>query len=183
MAEVTRSNSGGMAKMVKALADIDKLSVRTGWFPKDKYENGTPVAYVAALQEFGNPATSLPARPFMRPAQMENRTKWMNFVGLGAKAMLRGEITASSVMGQIGAVMEGDVKQAIVNVNSPALSPITIMARKWRKEGKKITGKTIGEIASLIAQGKGDFGGVSTKPLIDNGLMVGSVSHEVRNDS
>jgi hypothetical protein len=37
----------------------------------DPYPDGTPVALVAAVQEFGSPSNGIPPRPFMRPAVAE----------------------------------------------------------------------------------------------------------------
>ena len=40
------------------------------------YEDGTPVAQVAAIQEFGAPAQKIPARPFIRPTVKEQKEQW-----------------------------------------------------------------------------------------------------------
>ena len=49
-----------------------KLSIRVGFFSKARYQNGTPVAYVAALHEFGvrddAGKVKLAERPFFRSA-------------------------------------------------------------------------------------------------------------------
>ena len=74
---------------------------------------------------------------------------------------------------------EGDVSKAIAEVNAPPLSKITLGARKYRAEGKKVTGATIGEIARLIDENKLDVSGVSTKPLNETGLMSATLTHVV----
>ena len=53
--KITQDNSG--SKALEKLADqIKKSKLEVGFFESAKYPDGTPVAYVAAIQEFGNPA-------------------------------------------------------------------------------------------------------------------------------
>ena len=43
-------------------------SVEVGFFESAKYDDGTPVAYIAAIQEFGTEDGHIPERPYFRQA-------------------------------------------------------------------------------------------------------------------
>ena len=140
----------------EARAEIEKLkNARTfvGWFGNLKYDDNTAVAQVASEQEFGT--NKIPARPFMRPARNKNFNKWTNIL----KYNLQTTHNVSQSLDALAMVVEGDIRQAIVDVTEPPLSPITIQRRKARYRTQKFT-------ASI------------TKPLIDTGLMITSVSHK-----
>lgn len=51
--KVTRASSG-LGEPIKIALDIDTMETKVGWFEGSKYEDGTPVAYVAAIQELGS---------------------------------------------------------------------------------------------------------------------------------
>lgn len=63
---VVRREGPGTAKVLAAIKGLDGLEGKTGWFETARYPDGTAVAYVATIHEFGTPR--IPARPFMRPA-------------------------------------------------------------------------------------------------------------------
>ena len=68
-------------------------------------------------------------------------------------------------------------QQAIAEVYAPPLSPITVLLRKWKKDGRTITGKTVGEAAAAIKAGE-DPGG-DDKPLNATGLLIASMHNAV----
>lgn len=173
---ITESNPDGLKNLRESLESLKKIEGKAGWFPSAKYEDGTPVAAVAQWNEFGVPSRSIPARPFMRPAVEANRQKWNDLAEGLAASVLDGSIKAYQAMETLTLVAGGDILKAIVAVTSPPLSPITLMARKYKKQGKAISGKVIGEIAGKIAAGKGDFSGVSDKPLNDTGYMIATLT-------
>lgn len=53
MVKITRRNPKAFAEIANRLKSLDGTSAKAGWFETSKYENGTPVAYVAAIQEYG----------------------------------------------------------------------------------------------------------------------------------
>lgn len=179
MATVTRSNPKAFETLNAHLKALEGKQVKIGWFETAKYEDGTPIAYVAAIQEMGCPAKSIPPRPFMRPSIARDQNNWMRVARKAAKGVLEGNSSVDDAMTTIGAVIVGSIETTIAGVYSPPLSEITLMARKYRQQGKTVTGKTIGEIAALIAAGKADYSGVSTKPLVDKGDMVATLIYVV----
>lgn len=173
---ITESNPDALKNLRNSLASLDKLEGKAGWFESSHYEDGTPVAAVAQWNEFGVPSRSIPARPFMRPAVEENRGKWNELSEGLANSVLDGSISAEDAMETLTLVAGGDILKSIVAVTSPPLSMITLLARKYKKQGKKISGSVIGEIAGKIAAGAVDVSGVSTKPLNDTGYMIATLT-------
>lgn len=148
----------GVEKLEKTLKSTRKLSTQVGWFPGAKYQNGTPVAYVAAIQEYGS--VHIPPRSFMRTTIADKKNEWRKLAKSGSKALIAGNTTARQVMEGLGMTVVGDIKKKITKIKSPALSPATVETKR-RKLAK---GKKVGSL---------------TKPLIETGLMVSSLTHTV----
>jgi len=54
MAKVIRKvDKKVLANLNAAIKGFDNLKLKVGWFETNKYPDGTPVAYVASIQEFG----------------------------------------------------------------------------------------------------------------------------------
>ncbi len=160
MARVVRSGEGIESLNIR-IAELNKLNVFVGWLESAKYDDGTPVAGVAAVHEYGSPKMNIPPRPFMRPAIADNKSEWMNIIKQGARAILRGESTAEQVLELLGLKASGDVKIAIKNVTQPALQASTVAS----KARKKADGKSIGNL---------------NKPLVEEAIMINSVTYEVK---
>lgn len=168
-------------KIKKTLEKLPKefegMVAQVGFPSGISYEEGTPVAYVAAIQEFGAPEVSIPPRPFIRPTINSKKDEWIQTIEKGIPKVIKEEITAFDVLDLVGMQASADIQEAIANVYSPPLRPITVLLRKWKKEGKKITGATVGEAAIAIANGE-DIGS-DNKPLNATGLMIASVQNAV----
>lgn len=155
--DVRRSGAGTEA-LKKMLEELQRKEIHAGFFDTSHYPDGTPVAYAAVVQELGH--GPIPPRPFMRPAQEENKVKWMNGIAKGLRSVIDGKVTLDHALEQVGMVAAGDIRKAIKAVTSPALKASTIRARQSRKKSKK---------------------SASTKPLVDTGLMIQSVASLVVN--
>lgn len=78
------STSGG--KKLKELAKkyASNLVARVGLLEGAKYSDGTPVAYIGAIQEFGykenkdDEEWAIPPRPFLRTAFDKKRKEWVD---------------------------------------------------------------------------------------------------------
>jgi hypothetical protein len=178
MATVKSSNSGGFEILARRLKELDGKQAKVGWLDGN-YEGGVPVAYVASIQEFGVPEKSIPARPFMRPSIAENEGVWRKTMEFAATAILKGKSTIDDAMQIIGAKAKSDIMKQIVGVTAPPLSPITIELRAMRRQGIKITGKTVGEAARKVNEEGYKPPNVSTKPLDDTGLMIDKLTYLV----
>ncbi len=174
-----------MSALDKALAEISKRigefqgkTAQAGFFPGTAYPDGTPVAYVAAIQEYG--AGKTPPRHPIRSAIEQYKSQWRDDLGRGVKAVIEGSVTSEAVLQQVGGAMASDIQTSISEVTDPPLSPITVMLRGMRRNdpGLVVTGKTVGEAAQRVADGETNYG-ASDKPLIDSGLLLASVTHKV----
>jgi len=140
---------------------IDRLRARMGamrrsvnvGIPAGPAESdGTPLALIAAVHEYGAPEHGIPERPFLRAAINENRAKYAR---LSQQALLdeaRGQATPAQALGQLGEAAAGDVKNKITHGPFAPLAPATI-----KRKG-------------------------SAKPLIDTGNLRQSVTWEIAND-
>lgn len=153
-------NSKGLDNLRKAGHALDGIIAKVGYFETSKYPDGTPVAAVASVHEFGSPSKGIPARPTMRPTIAEQRPTWARHLAQGAQAVVEGRFTAEQVMDSVGALAAGDVRKSIAALQSPPLKPETIKARQRRYADKK----TVGSLG---------------KPLVDTAIMVNSVTHVV----
>lgn len=165
-------HAGGVARLTAALRELDGVQAKTGWFETAKYEDGTPVAYIASIHEFGAPGAGIPARPFMRPTVAEKREAWMRLLEGGATEVLRGNVTASTVLETVAMRAAGDIAKAIKAVTAPPLSQLTLAARAHAGPNGRIKG---GADLGVAARKYGPFN-VSTKPLVWTGQMIQSVT-------
>jgi hypothetical protein len=178
-ATVKESNPNWAKDLMMNIDALDNMEVKVGWFESAQYPDGTPVAYAAAINEYGSPKNSIPARPFMRPTASENETKWKETAAKIATRILEGKMTAEQGAENIGAQVKGDILDKMASITAPPLSPITLGARKYRREGKEVTGATIGEIARKLKDGTLDISGVPNKPLYDTGVMINTLTYDV----
>lgn len=150
-------NLNASVKLEQAIEGLESKQLRVGFFDTARYDDGTPVAYVATIQEFGYPEGNIPARPFMRPTVTDKQSQWKSRLAAGAKHVTAGKMTVPQMLGQFGMQVAGEVSQSIAAVTTPALKASTLAARKSKRKSS----------------------GVSTKPLVDTGLMIQSVSSKV----
>ena len=156
--KITQDNSGSEA--LEKLADqIKKSKIEVGFFESAKYPDGTPVAYVAAIQEFGYPAGNIPSRPFFRNAISQN-DGWKDLANKAIGAVVEGRIELNQALNQMGLKMAADVKDSITDGSYEALKQSTLDARQSRKRTQ----------------------GVASKPLIDTGQMLQSVTYAVNGE-
>lgn len=161
MAKVRRTPGPAAQRFKVAMAELAKDKVaKVGWFESARYENGTPVALVAAVHEFGAPSKNIPPRPFFRPTIAREENNWRDTAAKGAKAILNGTETAQSVMDKIGGRAAGDVAKTIASITTPPLKPATIRSKARKRANKKVVGNL-------------------SKPLVDSELMIDSLTHAV----
>lgn len=182
MATVEIAVKGGL-KLQKALQEIAKRSetanaVKVGFMAGSTYPDGTPVAMVAAIQNFGAPAAGIPKRPFFSDMVRKQSPKW----GASLANILKNEkYDAYKSLKAMGEGIGSQLQSAIIHTDSPPLSPVTVMLRGMRSKGVEITGKTVGEAARRVAEGKSNYG-ASTKVLDDTAHMLNSVHYAVNGD-
>lgn len=138
-----------LATIRTALEALDGKEAKVGWFETAHYAGGQPVAYIASIHEFGYAAGGIPARPFMRPAVVEYGPSWIELLGQGAQAVLRGTHSAVQALEMVALRAAGDVAKSIQAVSSPPLSPATI-ARKGHAKPLVHTGQLIQSVTGKV---------------------------------
>jgi hypothetical protein len=100
----------GMKKILKGVKKLDGVSVETG-IPEDAadYPNGTPVALVAAVHEYGTDTT--PARPFIRPVLDGKGSKYASLSGGVGAAVLDGK-KPDEALNKMGESISADIRDA-----------------------------------------------------------------------
>lgn len=170
--------SGG-DKLAAYLAETAKkvskaASVRVGFLEDATYPDGTPVAFVAAMQNFGT--GSIPPRPFFTNMVAQYGPGWPDKI---AKLLNANGFDAEITLTLMGHDIAADLEQSIIDTNTPALSDITLMLRKmFGNDPGAITGTAVGEAAARVAAGESSAG-VSEKPLVWTGQLLRSVDSEV----
>lgn len=163
----------GRKQLEIALANFvnNKKVGKVGWFEKSKYPNGTQVAQVAAKQEYGSTLEKIPPRPFMRPTIRAKQNEWSNISFKLAKEVIKGKRRPQDVLELLGLKAAGQIRKTISNLYTPSLAFSTIQGR-LRRAGVGNVGRpyTRAEIGNLY------------KPLIDTGLMYGTLINIVENE-
>lgn len=170
----------GGDKLKEALKQISKEirkkgKVQVGFMDNSVNEDGVSIPMIAAIQNFGAPSRGIPPRPFFSNMVKDKSPEWPNQL----RAILKNSnYDAPLTLGRMGALIASQLEDSIIATNDPPLSPITVMLRGMRSRGKKITGKTVGEAAQRVEDGKTNYG-ASTKPLVDRGDMLRAVTYKV----
>lgn len=118
----------GGEKTGKVLDEAGKGGIRaveTGVFKSATYPDGTPVAYVAARNEFG---MGVPERPAIRIAMKKQEKIILEMIK--KKVDPKKMVVDKKLGGLIGASMQGAIQQSIVALKSPPNSAKTIKAKK-----------------------------------------------------
>jgi hypothetical protein len=173
------AQKGSMEKAIQARAK--KLPARTMCvqvgFMEAKYPSGVYVAMVALIQELGAPRAGIPPRPFFKPMIEKYKGVWGATLG---KLMKANKMDGRMSLDQLGEVIEGQLQDSIINVNSPALSPVTLMLRYMKSQDQSlVVNKTVvAEARARVARGESS-GGVNAKPLDETGFMLHSIHHRI----
>jgi hypothetical protein len=162
---------------LKRIEALGKSRVKVGWFPSSVYENGLSVATVAETNEYGSPNKGIPPRPFMRPTIAQKKQVWKKTIQQYGDAVLSGKADPAKMMDSLGLMVQGDIARAISRVTAPALNPATVAARLRRTAAYQKAGKK-GRIAQRAKAKSAPKAGI-TKPLVDTGYMLTSISYEV----
>lgn len=163
------------------IKQLDKVNVKSGWFKDSRYPDGTPVAYVATIHEYGVVAggVHIPPRPFMRPAEADHKKQWGRFLAKQSADYLTHDRDIESEFAPVGQMIQQDIEDKIINGSHAPLSPITLLLRKWRDDGKKITKSTVEEARRYLEKNPNATLSKNIDPLRDTGLMLATLSYKV----
>lgn len=138
-------------KLEGKITELKGLSVVVGVTAKSNARNDELTnADLAMIHEFGSPAHNIPERSFLRKPLINNAEAVANLAKNAIGKFIAGEISLETALGYVGEEAKGISKEAVTNGISPALKPATIKRKK------------------------------SSKPLIDTGQLLNSITYEVR---
>lgn len=118
-----------------------------------KEADGTPIATIAAVHEFGSSDGRIPERSFLRTGIRAAMPQVQQLNKISLRAIGNGTLSVPVALGQLGALAVGAVQKQITSGSYVPLRPATI-----RRKG-------------------------SSKPLIDSGSLRASISYQLANAS
>lgn len=179
MAQLTLSGGERLeAKLAEIAAKVAKGgTLRVGFLETARYPNGTPVAQVAAIQNFGAPAAGIPPRPFFTKFIEDNSGKWGDALG---RLLAANDFDVEKAFNLMGMGMVGQLQTAIRDTNSPPLSKVTLLLRERFPDHSTIEFADVLQAWQDIADGvEPTISGTGAKPLVWTGQMQNSVNYEV----
>lgn len=117
LAEITTRASGDSA------ADV-------GFMAEASYPDGTPVALVAALNNYGVPSHGQPPRPFMENAVAGRSGAWVENLG---KAIVQTGYDSGRAVALVAEGAKADIQDSIRELNDPPLAESTVRAKGFPK--------------------------------------------------
>ncbi len=135
---------------LRELGDLADRSatLKVGFLEGATYPNGTPVAMVAAIQEFGAPARGIPPRPFFRNMIAEKSPEWGTQLGT---LLIASNYDAKKSLKLMGAGIKGQLQQSIIDTNSPPLAPATV-AKKGNSKALVDTGHMLNSVDYEVSE-------------------------------
>lgn len=131
-------------KVTKNTKEWDRIKARlmqtsprqidVGWFDEAKYPDGTPVAWIAMLNEYGFMTTGKyqgyhPPRPFFRSFLKDyitNNILVHSNIAPKVAAVAEGKLSWAALHNQIGQQLVEWVKKKILETTNPHNTPLTI---------------------------------------------------------
>lgn len=174
MTEINLSGGEKLERRLEAIAAkiARPFTLRVGFLEGATYPDGTPVATIAALQNFGSPGGKIPARPFFTKMIEEKSGNWGEAL---ANRLVALDWDLDKALEQMGNGIAGQLRTAIVEMNEPANSPVTALLKSRFPDGV-YEASDVWEAYADVAAGESAPG---SKPLVWSGNMLNSVDYEV----
>ena len=103
-----------------------------GFLEGATYPDGTSVAMVAAIQNFGAPAAGIPARPFFSNMVKDKAPEWGDGV---AQALEASDNDSARALAIVGEGIKGQLQEAIASYSAgPPLKPATVRRKGFDKQ-------------------------------------------------
>ena len=132
MAEITFTGGDKLQAALEKIAEQagKAKSVSIGFMAGATYPDGTPVAMVAAIQNYGAPAANIPPRPFFSNMVKDKSSNWGASLGNVLQANNYDADIALKAMGQgIGDQLQDSIRET----NSPELAASTVKSKGFDK--------------------------------------------------
>jgi hypothetical protein len=127
--------SGG-TKVDAALAELSRkitkaATLRVGFLEGATYPDGTPVALIAAVHNFGAPAAGIPPRPFFSNMVADKGGTWAPIL---ANALKKWDYDSEAALTLLGEHVRDQVQQSIRDFVGVPLKPTTIQRKGFSKQ-------------------------------------------------
>ena len=142
--------------LLNRIRNIKSGKVEVGWREDTKYDDGTQVAKVAEINEFGatikvtdkmrkwflvqgfplNKNTTeihIPARSFVRSTCDEKNKEWSDILNSRLQKVFEGELTMEQALLQLGLVIKGNIQEKITQITTPPNSAMTVAMKGKNK--------------------------------------------------
>lgn len=117
-----------LERIAKRVGDPGVL--RVGFLENALYPDGTPVAAVAAIDEFGAPAVNIPPRPYFRQMIAAKSPGWGESLG---NLAVNNDYDMAQTFAQMGDGIKGQLQDSIRALTTPALAPATVARKGFDK--------------------------------------------------
>lgn len=132
------------ARLREMAAKVRKPGTVSVGFPAGStYPDGTSVAVVAALNEWGVPSRGQPPRPFFRTMIADKSPEWGATI---AGLLRRHDYDVAVTLNLMGEGIAGQLRQSVVDFSDPPLAPSTI-ARKGHSKALVETGHMLQSVS------------------------------------
>lgn len=167
----------GGAKLEAALAAMAQnlkrgASLKVGVLEGATYPNGTSVALVAAVNEFGAPSKGIPPRPAFRQTVNAHEAEWGPQL---AEQLVATDYNPEVALGRMGELIAGELRQSIVDLTDPPNSPVTNLLKQRFPSG----GQTFDDVLKARADVAAGATPPAGKPLVQSGHLLNSIDYEV----
>lgn len=187
-------NKNIFLNIAKILKELNGVEGKVGWFENSLYpaneqnKQSMPVAMIAMQNEYGGRAIHgavVPARPTIRPASQQTLNIVKNIVKKNSVNVILNKMTCRALMKNIVKVVEQQTYYNIATIQSPRLSAETIQKRMEARDNKDIfnatNSKRLRKVKNKMRQMQIIKQDDITKPLIDTGLEITSLTSKVEN--
>jgi hypothetical protein len=163
------------AALQRIAGNLRNQTLSVGFLEGATYPDGTSVPMVAAIQEYGAPKVGIPPRPFFRNAIAKHKGEWADQI---VDQLKKTHYDSNLTLDRMGAVIKGEIQDSIRDLQTPPLSPVTLMIRQIIGPNGTATFADVLEARRRVAAGE-VASGVSTKPLVWTSLLLNSVNWKI----
>ena len=118
------------ARLKQIPQEFEGKVVQVGFPTNAQYEDGTPIASIAIIHEFGAPEAHIPPRPFFGPSIAEHKSDWIRAVKKAVQLGTENDLTAEDALDGVGDLMAKQIQGTIANLYAPELAESTLAARR-----------------------------------------------------
>lgn len=111
---------GSLDQALNRLVSRKEQHVKVGILDNSKYPDGTSVATVAFMNEYGT--AKIPPRPFFRQTISEQKSNWTQL----AKDAIKMGYSIEHTLGLVGAQMQTDIQYSIMTWTTPKNADYTV---------------------------------------------------------